>query len=163
MEDLRAYCEVPNNIDLRLMERADESMLGGEHNSVFFTREHLAVGLRFPVPAIVKQFLLFTRAPPTLIHLNVIRILIDSCMLNHLYQLDLSLVELFMIYFLSIGSGGRMSMSVLSPRLQIVNGLPDSPKIEAKGALLVRGPWDETSGSPWLLFNVNRSQSFPGV
>ena len=54
MEDLRAYCEVPNNIDLRLMERADESMLGGEHNSVFFTREHLAVGLRFPVPAIVK-------------------------------------------------------------------------------------------------------------
>ena len=37
-----------------------------------------------------------------------------------------------------------MSMSVLSPRLQIVNGLLDSPKTEAKGALLVRGPWDET-------------------
>ena len=34
-----------------------------------------------------------------------------------------------------------MSMSVLSPRLQIVNGLLDSPKTEAKGALLVRGPW----------------------
>ena len=45
-----------------------------------------------------------------------------------------------MIYFLSIGPGGRMSMSVLSPRLQILNGLPDSPKTEAKGALLVRGP-----------------------
>ena len=28
-------------------------------------------------------------------------------------------------------------MSVLSPRLQIVNGLPGSPKAEAKGALLV--------------------------
>ena len=56
-----------------------------------------------------------------------------------------------------------MSMSVLSPRLQIVNGLPDSPKAEAKGALLVRGPWDETSGSPGLPFNVNRSQSFPSV
>ena len=41
-----------------------------------------------------------------------------------------------------------MSMSVLSPRLQIVNGLPDSPKTEAKGVLLVRGPWDETLGSP---------------
>ena len=53
-----------------------------------------------------------------------------------------------MIYFLSIGSGGWMSMSILSPRLQIVNGLPDSPKTEAKGALLVRGPWDETMGSP---------------
>ena len=43
-----------------------------------------------------------------------------------------------------------------------VNGLPDSPKTEAKGALLVRGPWDETLGSPGLPFDVNRSQSFPG-
>ena len=157
------YCEVPDNIDLRLMERADNSTLGGEHNGVFFTWEHPAAGLRFSVSAIVKQFLHFTRAPPTLIHPNVIRILIGSCMLNHLYQLDLSLVEIFIIYFLSIGPGGRMSMSVLSPRFQIVNGLPDSPKTKAKGVLLVRGPWDETSGSPGFSLNVNRSQSFPGV
>ena len=115
MEELRAYCEVPNNIDLRLMERADESTVSREYNGVFFTREHLVVGLRFPVPAIVKQFLHFTRMPSALIHLNVIRILIGSCVLNHLYQLDLSLVELFIIYFLSVGTGGRMSMSVLSP------------------------------------------------
>ena len=122
MEELKAYCEVLGNIDLRLMERADESMLGGEHNGVFFSREHLAAGLRFPVPAIVKQFLHFIRAPSALIHPNVIRILIGSCVLNHLYQLDLSLVEIFIIYFLIIGPGGRMSMSVLSPRFQIVNG-----------------------------------------
>ena len=108
------HCEVPDNIDLWLMERADESTLGGEHNGVFFTREHLAAGLRFPVPAIVKQFLHFTRAPLALIHPNVIRILIGYCVLNHLYQLDLTLVELFIIYLLNIGSGGRMSMSVLS-------------------------------------------------
>ena len=163
MEELMRYCEVPDNIDFRLVDRPDESTLSGEHNGVFFTREHLAAGLRFPVPTIVKQFLHFTRAPPTLIHPNVIRILIGSCVLNHLYQLDLTLVELFIIYFLNVGSGGRMSISVLSPRLQIVNGLPDSPKTEVKGALLVRGPWDETPGSPRLPFNVNRSQSFPGV
>ena len=36
MEELMAYCEVPDGIDLRLMERADESTLGGEHNGVFF-------------------------------------------------------------------------------------------------------------------------------
>ena len=140
MEELRAYCEVPDNINLRLMERADESTVGGEYNSVFFTWEHLAAELRFPVSTIVKQFLHFTRASPALIHPNVIRILIGSYVLNHLYQLDLLLVELFMIYFLSVGPGGRMSMSVLSPRLKIVNGLPDSPKTEVKGALLVRGP-----------------------
>ena len=90
MEELKVYCEVPNNVDLRLMERTDESTLGGEHNSVFFTREHLAAGLRFPVPAIVKQFLHFTWAPPALIHLNVIRNLVGCCVLNHLYQLDLT-------------------------------------------------------------------------
>ena len=50
-----------------------------------------------------------------------------------------------------------MSMSVLNPRLQVVNGLPDSPKTEAKGVLLMRGPWDESSGSPGILFNINRS------
>ena len=163
MEELMAYCEVPDNINLRLMERMDESTLGGEHNGVFFTREHLAARLRFPVSAIVKQFLHFTQAPSALVHPIMIRILIGSCVLNHLYPLYLSLVELFMIYFLSIGPGGRISMSVLSPRLQIVNGLPDSPKTEAKGVLLVRGPWDETPSSPELPFNINRSQSFPSV
>ena len=163
MEELMRYCEVANDISFRLVDRLDESTLSVEHNDVFFTREHLTAELRFPVPAMVKQFLHFTRAPPALIHPNVIRILIGCCVLNHLYQLDLTLVELFIIYFLNIGSGGRMSMSVLSPRLQIMNGLPDSPKTEAKGALLVRGPWDETPSSLGLQFNVNRSQSFPGL
>ena len=35
--------------------------------------------------------------------------------------------------------------------------------MEAKCAILVRGPWDETSGSPGLPFDVNQSQSFPRV
>ena len=163
MEGLVEYCEVLDNIDLKLVDGPDESTLSGEHNGVFFTREHLAVGLRFPVSAIVKQILHFTQAPSALVHPNVIRILIGCCVLNHLYQLDLSLVELCIIYFLRVGQGGWMFMSVLSPRLQIVNGLPDSPKTEGKGALLVRGPWDETPSSPGLPFNVNWSQSFPGV
>ena len=56
-----------------------------------------------------------------------------------------------------------MSMLILDSRLQFVNGLPDSSKIEAKGFILVRGTWDETPGSPDLPFHINRSQSFPGV
>ena len=76
MEELMAYCEVHDNIDLQLMDRTNESTLGGEHNGVFFTLEHLAAGLRFPVPTLVKQFLHITRAPPALIHPNLIRILI---------------------------------------------------------------------------------------
>ena len=54
MEELKVHCEVPDNIDLRLMEGVDDSMSGEEYNGVFFTLEHLGAGLRFPIPAIVK-------------------------------------------------------------------------------------------------------------
>ena len=109
MEELRTYCEIPDNIDLKLMEKPDKPTLGGEHNVVFFTREQLVAGLRFPVAALVKQFLHFTQAPPALIHPNTIRILTDCSVLNFL---DLSLVEICFIYALKVGQGGRLSMSI---------------------------------------------------
>ena len=132
MQELKVYCEVLDNIDLRLMERADEFTLSGEHNGVFFTREHLAVGLRFPVQAIVKQFLHFTQVSSALIHPNVIRILIGCCVLNHLYQLDLTLMELFIIYLLSIGLGcdapnPEWPLTTRQPAEILVDvGLPDT-------------------------------------
>ena len=51
---LRTYCEIPDDIDLKLMDKPDKSTLGGEHNAVFFTQEQLAAGLRFLMPALVK-------------------------------------------------------------------------------------------------------------
>ena len=36
MEELRTYCEIPDNSDLKLMEKPDKSTIGGEHNAVFF-------------------------------------------------------------------------------------------------------------------------------
>ena len=36
MEELRAYYDVPDNIDLKLLNEPDEYTLGGEHNAVFF-------------------------------------------------------------------------------------------------------------------------------
>ena len=140
VEELRSYCEVPENIDLKLMDELDESTLGGEHDVVFFTREQLTTGLRFLVPALIKQFFHFTRASPALVHPNVIRILIGCSVLNFLYQLDLSFVEICFAYSLILWRGGRLSLSILDSRLQFVNGLPDSPKTEAKGVILVRGP-----------------------
>ena len=59
--------------------------------------------------------------------------------------------------------GGQLSLSTQSPRLQVVTGLPDSPKTEARGVILVRGPWHETPGSPDLSFTFNRGMSLPGV
>ena len=85
VEELRSYCEIPEDIDLNLMDELDESTLGGEHNAMFFTREQLTVRLRFPVPALVKQFLHFTRASSALVHPNVICIFIGCSVMNFLY------------------------------------------------------------------------------
>ena len=128
MEELRAYCEILDDIDVMLSDGPAQNTVGGEDNAVFFTREQLAVGLRFPALTLVKHFLHFTRAPPTFVHPNVIRILTGCCVLNLLYQLDISLVEVCFAYTLRVAQGGQMSMLAQSPWLQFVAGLPDSPK-----------------------------------
>ena len=66
----------------------------------------LVVGLRFPISLLVKQFLHFTWAPPALIHPNVFRILMGCSVLNFLYQMEISLVEICFIYTLKLGIGG---------------------------------------------------------
>ena len=66
-----------------------------------------------------------------------------------------------LVYTLKLGIGTRLSMSAHSPRLQFVTGLPNSPKTEAKGAILVRGLWYEMPGSLRVSFDVNQSLVFP--
>ena len=111
MEELRAYCEIPDDIDVMLFDGPTQNTVGEEYNVVFFTREELAAELRFPMSSLVKQFLHFTRAPLALVHPNIIRILIGCCVLNLLYQLNLSLVEVCFAYTLRVEQGGRRSMS----------------------------------------------------
>ena len=163
MEELRFYCHILDNIDFELSDGPTESTIGKEDGAVYFTREQLAVELPFLVSSLIKQCLHFFGAPPALIHPNIIRILTECSVLNLLYQLDILLVEVFFIYTLKLAHGGRLSLSAQSPRLQFVTVLPDSPKTEAKGVILVRGLWYETPGSPNLPFTLNSTMSFLGV
>ena len=82
--------------------------------------------------------------------------------LNFLYRLDISLVEICFVYTLKLGTSGWLFMSAHRPQLQFITRLPYSPKIEAKGVVLIRGPWYETPGSLGPPFNVNQSLIFPG-
>ena len=132
MDEVRSYCQIPEDIEFELSEGPAESIESEEYNAMFFTREQLTAWLCFPVLSLVKQFLHFIRAPPAYIHPNVIRILTGSYVLNLLYQLDLSLVEVCFAYTLRLAHGGRLSMSAQSPRLQFVMGLPDLPKSRRK-------------------------------
>ena len=43
MEELRAYCEIPDDIDVMLLDGPAENTVGEEYTVVFFTREQLAV------------------------------------------------------------------------------------------------------------------------
>ena len=91
------------------------------------------------------------------------RILTGCSVLNFLYQLDILLVEICFIYTLKLGIGDRLSMLAHSPWLQFVTRVLDSLKTEAKGVVLVRGPWYKTLGSPGLSFDVNQSLVFPDL
>ena len=139
VEELRSFRQVPAAIKLEVSDSTTTPAIGGADNAIYFTREQFAAGLRFPIPYLVKQFLHFTKAPPTLIHPNVFRILMGCSVLNFLYQLDISLVKICFIYTLKLGIRGHLSMSAHSPWLQFVIGLPDSPKTKAKGVVLVKG------------------------
>ena len=72
-------------------------------------------------------------------------------------------MEICFVYMLKLRTGGRLLMSAHNPKLQFVIGLPDSPKIEAKGVVLVKGPWYEMPGSLGLPFDVNQSLKFTGL
>ena len=84
VEELRFFCQVLVKISLELLDEAVISTIGWVDNSVYFTREQFAEGLRFPITSLVKQFLHLIRAPPALIHQNVFRILMGCSVLNSL-------------------------------------------------------------------------------
>ena len=115
MEELRSYCKIPDNIDFEFPDSPAESTIGKEEGAVYFTQEKLVAGLRFPVLSLVKQFLHFSGVLPALIHPNVIQILTGCSILNLLYQLDISLVEVYFIYTLKLAHGGWLSLSAQSP------------------------------------------------
>ena len=74
MGELRSYCHIPNNIDFELSDGPTESTNDKEDGAVYFTKEQFAAGLRFPISSLIKQFLHFSGASPTLVHPNIIRI-----------------------------------------------------------------------------------------
>ena len=82
MEELRSYYQIHDSIRLEFSDDPTASTVGEADGDVYFTREQFAARLRFPMSSLVKQFLHVSWAPPALIHLNVIRILMGCNVLN---------------------------------------------------------------------------------
>ncbi|RVW95991.1 hypothetical protein CK203_027642 [Vitis vinifera] len=131
-----------------------------EQDTVIFSKEQFNAGLRFPC-RLFMEFLHFTKIPPVFIHPNIIRVLMGCSIINMLYNLDLTLLEVFFVYSLKKAKTDIFSMSAHLPSLQLVTELPDSTKGGAKGHVMVRGAW-AGSRHPARPFSPNYSLAIPG-
>ncbi|RVX10804.1 hypothetical protein CK203_018302 [Vitis vinifera] len=135
------FC-IPNGVSIDLVnEEAAMPTEKGEENVILFTKEQFNSWLRFPLPALFKEFLHFSQIPPIFIHPNLVRVLMGCSIINMLYNLDLTLLEVFFVYSLKKAKNDIFSVSAHLPSLQVVTELPDSIKGGAKGLVAVRGGW----------------------
>ncbi|RVX13673.1 hypothetical protein CK203_010357 [Vitis vinifera] len=116
-KEFRERFRIPHDvlIDLVNEEAAMPSEKGGK-NAILFTKEQFNAGLRFPLPALLKEFLHFSQIPPIFIHPNLVRVLMGCSIINMLYSLDLTLLELFFVYSLKKAKNDIFS-GVRSPAL----------------------------------------------
>nr|CAN82629.1 hypothetical protein VITISV_028131 [Vitis vinifera] len=156
------FC-IPNGVIVELLN--DEEVLVPtekvEKDTIIFSKEQFNAGLQFPLPALFKEFLHFTQIPPAFIHPNIVRVLMGCSIINMLYNLDLTLLEVFFVYSLKKVKNDFLSMSAHLPSLQLVTELPDSTKGDAKGHVVVRGAW-AGSKHPARPFSPNYSLVIPG-
>ena len=159
------FCEcfcIPNGVSVQLVDREAVSTEKSADNAIYFSKEQFNAGLRFSLPSLFKEFLHFTQIPPAYIHPNIVRVLMGYSILNMLFNLDLSLLEVLFIYSIKKGKTDLFSLFAHIPSLQLVTNLPDSMKGGAKGHVLVKGVWAELSEHPERLFSPNRSLVLPG-
>lgn len=153
---------IPNGVFVQLLEGDVVSTEKSGDNAICFSKEQFNVGLRLPLPSLFKQFLHYTRIPPTLLHPNVVRVLMGCSILDMLFSLELSLLEILFVYTIKKGRNDVFSLFAGIPSLQLVTGLPDSIKGAAKGHVLVKGPWAGLLQHLDKEFATNRSLKIPG-
>ncbi|KAL6323000.1 hypothetical protein AAG906_023617 [Vitis piasezkii] len=156
------FC-IPNGVLVEFMDEEEVvSTEKAEGRAITFSKEQFNAGLRFPLPALFKEFLHFTQIPPAFIHPNIVRVLMGCSILNMLFNLDLSLLEVLFVYSLKKGKNDIFSMAAHLPSLQLVTELPDSTKGGAKGYVVVRGAWAGLLEHPERPFSPNYSLVLPG-
>ena len=81
--------------------------------------------------------------------------------LNMLYHLDLSLLEVLFVYTVKMSQKEVFGLSSHIPSLQLVTGLPDSTKGTTKGHVVVSSPWAGSYEHPAHAFEPRRSLGIP--
>ena len=127
-QEFHARCYILDLISIQLLDKKVSSTDGLPQNMVYFTKEQFAEGLWLPIPSLVKQFFNFSKISPIFIHPNVILILMECSILDALYQLDLSLLEVLFVYTNKMSPKERFILSTHISSLQFTIGLPNCSK-----------------------------------
>ena len=85
--------------------------------AIFFSKEQFNAGLCFLLSSLFKKFLHYTQIPLAYIHPNIVRVLIGCRILNILFHLDLSLLEVLFVYTIKKGKNDIFSMFAHIPSL----------------------------------------------
>ena len=93
----------------------------------------------------------------------MVRVLMRCNILNLLFNLVLSLLEVLFIYSIKKLKTDIFSFVACLPSMQLVTSLPDSTKGTAKGHVLVKGLWAGLGMHPDRPFTPNRSLKVPGM
>ena len=88
----------PNDISVQLVDGDAMTTEKAANNAIYFSNEQFNAGLRFPLPSLFKEFLHYTQISPAYIHPNIIWVLMGCNILNMLFNLDLSLLEVLFVY-----------------------------------------------------------------
>ncbi|RVW85133.1 hypothetical protein CK203_032943 [Vitis vinifera] len=135
----------------------------GEENVILFTKEQFNAGLRFPLPALFKEFLHFSQIPPIFIHPNLVRVLMGCSIINMLYSLDLTLLEVFFVYSLKKAKNDIFSVSAAPALPSNGDRAARFDKGRGEGAGAVRGVWAGLSQRASRPFSPNYTLKIPGL
>ena len=138
----REFCErfcISNDVSIQLVDENAMSIEKAVNHVVYFSKEQFNAGLQFPLPSFFKEFIHFTQISPAYVHPNIVRVLMGCSILNMLFNLDLSLLEVLFVYTIKKGKTYLFSLFAHIPSLQLVTNLSDSNKGGAKGHVLVSG------------------------
>ena len=156
------FC-VPNGVSVELTDGEAVLTENSEDHAIYFSKEQFNAGLRFPLPSLFMEFLHFSQIPPAYIHPNMVRVLMGCSILNMLFNLDLTLLEVLFIYSIKKLKTDIFSFVACLPSMQLVTSLPDSTKGAARGHVLVKGIWAGLGTHPDRPFAPNRSLKVPGM
>ena len=155
--EFQARFHIPDIIPIQLTDDKALSSVDISNNMICFTKKQFVEVLRFPLPSIFKQFLPFTQSTLIFLYSNIIRILMECSVLDMLFQLDLSLLEVLFIYIVKMSQKERLSLFAHIPFLQLVTNFLESSKGQSKAHVLVFNPWSGLSEGQDGVFSSRRS------